>query len=544
MPETMEATAQINFGMHVRLKRNKLIFFALNLLLVIPWALKRYSPWGWAGAAVILLLMFLFTVHIPDADYAASRSLPFIGFFDVCIWAVLSWQRLVEQFSLDNAAAIFERLEVNPCFILMLAMLVLGIFLQNGPRGLWAGGLGRAAAGAFFILLLCSDCMLPRPSFYSGTQGFFVLYLLCSVGWLFLCAAAYYTDPQTQPVSNCLTWLLLAALLILCVTETSLIQPLASAVWEWLLDVPSAGLAWWKVLLAAVVLTGASVAAYDYDGRKMGPDSLVLGILAGGVLLLRILISRYFAFHWVLFLTFLTGSLRCLYNECRQAKTLRFTSSVYLTVQLAVLVLAAQMLKTGLWLLVILLCVYGLVFYATVGKTAAPGYRLFHWLTVLSCPAVLAVGYIWQRCFVKESCIFVLVMYAVFAFAILILSWRHPDQRICPDVYKWILCGFMTVLCLIAATRHGTRVQVTFHKEDCTAVIALEAQGKGNTVASASIRWGRLIGEGSGEERVLSAAETTVPIEDEKLTIVVTDAYGSTTTVTDWYPRWLLEQKG
>lgn len=538
MSESLEVTERTSLGTKVRLKRNKLIFFALNLLLVVPRALRLYSPVGLAGTAVILLVMFLLTVYKSDAGRPASRNLPLMGVLDVCIFAVQSYQQLRFMFNPDNIERLLSNLNPSIYLLLMVPTIAVGIVFR---KILWLGGVGRAAAGAVFILAVFSDGEIPIPHFYGDIKYFFVLYLLCAVGWLILCAIAYYTDPKTLTASMWLSWALLAALFVLCTAATGMVPALAAATRGYIMELSRVGLAWWKVLLAAVALAGGCVAAYDYDNRKMGSDSVVLGAMASGFLLMRILISFYVIFNWILFPVFLAGSLRCLYDEARKAKTLRLIAPVYLPVQLAVLVLADYLMKTGLWMLAILICVYTVVFYATAGKHTTPGYRRFHWLVVLSCPAVLAAGYIWHRCFTLWSLVLIGMMYVVFAFAIVLLEWPHPGNQDSPDTYKWIVCGFMALLCLITLTRYGAKVRVTFIEEDNSAVITVDARGKDNAVTYAEISWSGLTGESSGRERPLLAGETILPIEDEKLTIVVTDAYGVTTTVTDWYPKWRLE---
>lgn len=39
-------------------KRNRLVFFALNLALVVPFVIHNYSPWGLGGAFAIMLLSY------------------------------------------------------------------------------------------------------------------------------------------------------------------------------------------------------------------------------------------------------------------------------------------------------------------------------------------------------------------------------------------------------------------------------------------------------------------------------------------------------
>lgn len=548
MSETTEGAAKSYLSKNVRLKRDKLIFFVLNLLVIMPYAVTLCSPWGCAGAVVILVLLFVWTVALSDNSRPASWNLPVFGFLDACILLGLSYQELIDYFNPDDLVYFIQRMEDRPYpGAVLAAALVLAVaadvHLRKGPLAVWLGMLGRTVAGGALIWALWCGGTLLTPRFLPGMNAFFAFYVLCAMGWCILCAAAYYVDSKSAIRSICLSWLLLAAFFTLCLTEAPLVQLFAGTLEERFLALPDMSFAWWRALSAAAVLTGCAIAVYDYDNHKMGADSLVLGALASGVLLLRILLSWYFAFSFLVFPVFLAGCFRCLYNERRQSKTLRLSSPAYLIAQMAALALAVHLLKTGLWVLTVLICVYAAVFYATAGKNSTAGYRLCHWITILSCPAVLAAGYIWQMRFVRESCVLVGTAYVIFACFILVLSWPHPDDRKSPDIYKWSVCGFMTLLCLMAAARYGSKIQVAFRPEDSTAVITLEARGEDNRIRSAVLSWTSLTGEALSGEIPLSAGENTVPIRGERLIISATDAFGATTTVTDWYPGWLLERK-
>ena len=70
---------------------------------------------------------------------------------------------------------------------------------------------------------------------------------------------------------------------------------------------------------------------------------------------------------------------------------------------------------------------YTLVFYETAEKRNSGKYKLCHWLTILSAPAVYAVAYIWHMRFSLDTVIMLALMYAVFAGVMIILHWPHPD---------------------------------------------------------------------------------------------------------------------
>lgn len=526
-------------GSDISPKKNKIIFFVLNLFLMVPYIIKHYSLWGAAGTGVILLLAFLWTVL--GTDGCAVRNVPLLLFCDVCVVLILSYQMLYECFATNHIPAIFESLAKKPlCILLMLTGAVLGFVPFKNALVIWGKGLGKTLLGAgLFVLIWGGGISWRGPLFQNkSVHASFCLYLLCALLWWAFCAASYYAVPDSFRRNNWLSWLLLAVFFTLCLTETSLVQTFITTRWEWLLTVPNAVLPWWKAVLTVSVLAGCAIAAYDYDRDCMGADSLLLGTLAGGVLLLRVLLSRYFAFSWGIALAFLAGSLRCAYNEGKHMRTIRLTSTKYMIGQTAVLLLATEFFKRGLWILVCILCVYGLIFYATAGKPAAKKRQIVYWLIALSCPATLAVGYIWRMRFLLESCVMVAVSYVVLALVLVVLHWPHPDKRGSSNIYKWIVCGFMTLLCVLSVFRYGTKVRITFDANK--ALVVLEARGDENRVQSAVYQWSSAVGEHIGRDGRLSAGETRIPIEGEKVTIVVTDAFGATTTVTDWYPHWLL----
>lgn len=537
MPENTEGTAQNFLADKVLVKKNKLLFFALNLVCILPYLIKHYSHLEAGLAACFLLMLFILTVLQPHAATPAGKNLPLFGFFDVCILLGMSTRELLDRFTLDDLPHILARAEGRQCLLLLPVGLVLCVLPFRSSLAVWLKGLGRTAIGAFPLLLIWSNGKLLGISFADGGKGFFVFYLLCAAIWYTLCAVSYTVTPGALRRNNWLSWLLLLVFWALCLTETSLVWERILPIRDWLLAIPS--LAWWKTILAVAVLIGCAIAAYAYADSLMGPDSLVLGALGGGILLLRVLLSNYFAFSWLVLLVFLAGALRCLQNEMRHTKTLRLSTPVYLAAQTAALLLTAFLLKRGLWVLLVLLVVYGLIFYAIHGKMETLPRQRCRWLVTLSCPAVLALGYIWQTRFIPAVCLLLAAAYGVLAFVILLLLWPHPSERRSPDRYKWMVCGAMALLCLMTATRYGVKAHITFQPERGTAHIELAARGGDNEIALAAYYWSDLTGEPLGEEVPLSSGETEIPIQGERLTIVATDTHGARTTVTDWYPGWM-----
>lgn len=444
----------MGLGGNILLKRRMLIYFALNLLLVGPYILTHYSLIGCGLSGAILLVMFIFTVIRPDKDELAVRNLPLMFFLDACVPLVLAYRELRYAFTVDNIEYLIDVMVSKGSPLLLLAAGVVLCFLKfKEPLSVWMKGISKTIIGAAFLLMLWSDGSLPFPSFRGDSGLFFALYLVCALAWCVLCVLSYNADSEAQQRNNWLSRLLLAAVFVACLTETELVVNFFSVLGRWNMELPTVSLAWWRVALTGVLLVGGSIATYNYDGSCMGPDSLFLGALAGGVVLLRVLMDFGFPFCQVLLLVILVGSLCCFLNEMKGKKTLRLSSPAYLIAQTGAALAAVFLMYHDLWMPLVLLILYGVIFYATVDKMTTPMRRLVWWLTALSTPAALASAFVWQTRLMAAPCVLLAAAYVLFAFVIVILNWPNPNTRTSPNVYKWTVCGFMAVLSVLAALR-------------------------------------------------------------------------------------------
>lgn len=520
------------------LKRNKIVLFALNGVLVLPCAIRHFSPAGAGVTLLLLLLAFFLTVVRSDAGLPAVRGLPVLGVFDVLILLALSYKELL-FFLPESSEFISARLYFTDYDWLLALGVLLCLLPFREKLALWSKGLGWVVIGGYLTLRLwCSD-FLPSGQIEPGLKASILFLLLCVLAWFSVCAVSRTVDENTLSRDRWLSRLLLTIYLVLGLAEPALLQQFFSRMYQWFLTASEVGFAWWKALLAAGVLTGCAVASYDLRNKRMGPDSLVLAGLSGFVLLVRVLMSRYFICGWIIPLVFLAGSLLCLKNEGKQAKTLQLSSPAYLAAQTAVLLAAVLLLKRGVWITVLCMAVYALVFTALAGKMVTSRRQLWLWLIRLSCPAVLAAGTVWHLRFLPASLWLIAAAFAVLALVVILLHWPNPTGMVCPDGLKWMVFGAMVLLCLLVSLRFGSKVEVAFQPDSETAHIELEARGRDNKIVSAKCSWSRFTGEALSGEQTLQSGGMDIPIQGEKLTIVVTDAFGTTTTVTDWYLRWL-----
>ena len=522
-------------------KRDKIIFFVLNLALVIPFLVENYTHIGLGAAFLIMLWAFYRCVVKASDQLPAARRIPQLLFFDVLAHLAISYEDLAMYFIGENFSSVMYSIEGKGATIL-LAGLVLNILVSKKWSNLqWLKYAAKTLIGVSFILMIWGNGGLLHPNFNLGGDIMFVFYLMFSLVWFLFCSIAYRLEPEVyvaKPLAR-LSNLLLIFFVLFCSTEFELAMEFLMDARIFLLDMPDDGLNWWKVILGAVILVGCAIATYDRKRDTMGVDSLVLCFIASAMILLRVLMANYFAYNWIIFAVFLFSSLRCLRNEIAGEKTLQLNALIYTVVQLAVLLAATWLIKAGLWINVVVIALYTMIFYSAYNKNTAEWHPLRFWLIVFSAPAVYAIAYIWQTRFHMETIILILVAYAVFAFVLIVLSQPHPDNLPVPKVYRVVLCGFLALLCWFAMGRNGAKVDIQPDLLWEETYVTIESNGKENYVVSAQYQWSTKTG------KTLTAGEMNpsgdiLPIEGEVLTVTTTDAYGVRTIKTQWYPDWLI----
>ena len=521
-------------------KRSRLVFFVLNLALVIPFLVQNYSHWGLGGAFAIMLLSFFFLVIKPYEATPAARDIPLQLFFNVCLYLVVSYQSIIDNFKIDNLGYIFENME-GECVVLLLAGLAASLFIPKAPHLVWLRYIGKTAIGASVIMQIWAGGSVFEPEFRGSGETMIAFYLLFAVIWFAFCVISCHIDSAAYKRNNWLSNFLLIILVLFCTTENALAQMFIPHAKVYLLSMPTAALAWWKVIMSAIVLVGCAIVAFDYLNDTMGADALVLCFVASSLVILRVLMANYFAFNWIVFAIFLVSCVRCLKNELRQKKTLRLPTLGYAAVQLVAILISIWLIKAGLWINLIVVATYTLIFYVTVGKGISEKHRLRHWLTILSAPSVYAVAYIWHMRYSLDAIILIALAYVILAGVMIILHWPHPDKLSVPRGYKVIVCTLLVLLCWIAMGRFGAKVDVEFDIVKNTATVEIDAKGKSNDIEFVEYQWSTITGE-TLEVATMNKEGSSIPILGEVLTITVTDSRGVVTTKTEWYPDWLLSK--
>ena len=514
-------------------KRNKIIVFVLNLALVIPHLVQNYSLWGLIGTVILLLMAFYFLIIKKDSAVAAVACLPALLFYDVCIFMAISYQDIADNFSFSHLGYFLTNLR-GPCITLFVIGLALNLFTPKKAGTVWLRGVAKTLMGMALIMQNWTEGGLFTASFLGEGQTFMEFFLLFSMIWFTVAACSTYADQDLQARNNWLSTFLLFFLFLFCTVEKGLANRWMGQIGAFMDNLATDTLAWWKIILASAVCGCCAVATYDQKNKVMGVDSVFLMALALGAIVIRVLMTTYFSFNWIVLPFLLVGSVRCLKNEVVQKKTLRLPSWGYLAAQFVMLLLSIHLLVSGLWINLLVLVVYLLIFYTNFTKLGDDPLKPGHWILILTAPAAYAIAYLWSARFSVGALTVILVCLAMCSAVMLILNRKHPAQRQAPVVYKVIVCGLMVLLCLMAAGRHGTKVKITLDKPGTTTV-AVEARGKKNKVESVTCQWRDKTGKKLAEEQVLPADGGIMNIGGEILTVTVKDTFGVKTTKTYWY---------
>lgn len=509
------------------MRKNKLIYFALDLALILPRVVRQFTPLGAGLSALILAAAFFVTVVRSHPSAPAAAGLPVLLFCDVLVLLVLSYPSLV--YDLSRFTQMWSGIWLVFPLWLPLAGAALSLAPIPEPFTLWAKGLGWAGLGGY-----CARLAWANSAAEAGGGAAVLLYLLCLGVWYAACAAAHLTG-DTLRRDRWLSRVLLAVFAVLSLAASPLLLDRFAAACRWCRSIPEGGFSWWQVIAATAALAGCAIAACDFPGRRPGADCLVLGGLAGLLLLLRTLVSCYSPVGLAAPVVYLAGLLRCVRNEGAGRRTLSLSSLTYLAAQTGALILALWLLSRGLWPVAAALAVYALVFHALGDKTARPHPLLLDWLLRLSLPAVLAMGYLWRLGFHPGSLLFLAAACGVLALVMVVLQWSNPAGRTGPAGLNWSLCGLMALLSLSVCLRFGADVRLVHIPNDPTVQVEVAARGRDNEVRSAVYCWYDWTGNPLGREQSLGSGVTEMGVAGDRLEITVEDSRGVRTRATGWY---------
>lgn len=523
-------------------KTNKIIFYIVNLLFVVPYIVKNYSSIG-VGVAIALLLFLLFQMlKKEEENLPASVYLPFIVWIDFFIYIGINHQILKDTFDWDRVTNFFISSN-DTCFWMLgvgVALLFIGI---SKVKYSWLFGCGATFVGSSVILTLWSNCQLDNIVFVPWGESVLAIFLLVTIIWSIVYQISIIVSPYKRILYIWLGLSLLLSILILNVANYDYLLRIGSEIELLLLNLPTTYFAWWKVILVTVIAIIGAIEMYPMGNKEVGVDGLVVFALGDLIFSIKLLMSNYFSYNWILFFVLLGCILVCINNESNAQKmTLNFSNSDYLIILSIVFIICVLLLKNGLWINLIISTAFLLLFYSKKKVFEKNSYHnIFFYLYIIACVLCEAMGWMWKFRSYTNGFIMLGIIFVVTLLGVFIINMNHPNGICVRRSVCLIICVCMLILSLLCMNKYGTKVDISFQSEENTLEIVLKARGK-NEVESAYYYWSNKNGDSLQEQNVLYEGTQTIPIEGELLTIVVVDSKGITTTVNEWYPEWLLKR--
>lgn len=525
----------------ISVKGNRCVYFTLGLLPITPVLFRHFTLDGFAAAlAVAATAFYILIIRIKRLSPAAGY-IPAMLFTDICILAALQYRPILTAAMAQPSGNIFKGIEASRT-ILFAVGAVICFAMPKKPGVITLRALGFMTAILALIMHSCGFGSGLTLSFNSDGAYLVALFLMFTVIWFLAYAISAVTDESVYTRNNLLTAVLLAVVVWIFIAGRGVYGYLVGPLRQELLQLAAEGLDTWKLALAVVILLVCAAATSERRGPSIGADAMVLAFVGGVLILAGVLWRNYFDFNWLILLVFSAAGIMCIRNESRGTKTFRLANPVCLAVLLGLAAAAAGLLERGLWISTATMCVYAAILYFAVGTERHTDSNLSLWLLILSCPAVFAVAYAWQAHFSAEIISVILLAYIVQAFALLTLCWPHPGRRRAPVTAKAAICAFLAVICTLALTRFGAEVCIEFNSGRGIAVVDIEAKGKENEISDAEYYWSSMSVLGFETSEPLPFKDPgggVLPIDGNRLTVIVTDAYGVVTTQTAWYPAWV-----
>ena len=531
-------SADLNCVIGKNVKINKYVLVGVNTAFLLPFVIKNYSIAGLIAFLAVTLIL-AYTAFKSSDQLPAVANLPLIFLGDALVWIAV---RIIGEGHELHPEYLGQLLsETNTMFwILFLAGGVLGFFGFTRKKIQWLTGFAGCLIGASIILLGWSNSDLEDLVFFRYGAAIMILFLIASLLWTVLLYIIVKTAPSKAKISVWIGVVLLVLTILLLTIGVQYVAEHSGKLAEWILLTPSETFAWWKVILASVVLLGAAFTLYVMNG-ELSVDAYALVIAGELTLGTKLLMSNYFTHNAVLLVILVVGTLKCMKNHYSGRKTMRLDSDVYLPAQFCAVVLALILLKNGLWINLIVSIVFLTAIFVYSGRTKKKINPMTQWTLILLCIVLEAAAWVWAKSFILEKMILLAVVLVMGLFALYYVTQKRPDGHTGSVKYRIVICVCAALICLAAMTRFGVTIREEYDAEKNTATIELEARGSEGSVRSASYYWRDTLGEAQSDDVEIKGRGCRIRVNEEILTVVAEDDRGVVSKKVFWYPNWVSE---
>ena len=528
-------------------KETKIGLFIANFLLMLPYVIKNHTNIGLITTLVVLVLLFVI-LYKSNNDVPGVVYIPLVILADIAIYIGLHFDVLKKTFNPKYYQYLYKGLEgtdiVLWLYVAGIALYVMGL-LYGKNKNAWLTGAGCIVLLETAVIKLRSNADIKALSFEGYGASLFTWILVLGVVWIVYSQYTALTMPKNKGYYRLTEIIIVAALLTLITAETKYFDGIWSGWASSLLELPHTMFAWWKVILATVVMVIGAYIKVDDSGFGFRVDSYALIIGAELVFSIKLMMCNYFPYCWVLLIALIIGTFKVMINDYSNNKqTLHLDAVSYMVIQYVVFIVIFFMLKKGLWINLIISIIWGMTFYNELFVKKKSANNQANWFLIMLCIATEVIAWIWQFRFSIETMLMIALIFSGVFITLWIISKKHPASVTAPDSIRWILCIGMIILCLLTMTKYGTKIKFKENQDSANqnVSVALDARGKKNEISEAYYFWRDKYGRKTSKKIDLKGESSDIHIKDEILTVITTDSHGVRTTSYYWYPHWLIEE--
>ena len=521
-------------GSYVR--TNKLVLLGLNTLFLLQYVIKDFSLLGLGAFMVLSLALFLILFKSSD-EYPAAAYIPVLLLFDALIYLCIHFSSIVSGFDMiKHYLGSFKR---NSLILFAVGFVV--SIIGNSKKLAILSGIGGIIAVGSVVLGLFSNCML--RGFAITDAGKMLLNLIIWGGaiWIVLIRLIFCSVPEKSKLAVWMGFLLavlsIAFLIIGMPYIASRLDVWSDSIW----GLSKGAFAYWKTIIAFVLSVVCIFLLYFVDGKDgshLSVDTYVVIIIAETIAAIRILLSAFFSYCWILPFLLIIGTIWSMNNDYSGKKTMGLSSIVFNVIQFALFCLTVVFLRSGLWLNVMITVLFVMFLYISFSRNDASA--KVKCIAIEVAIALEAAALMWMLRFSLSGLLIIIFAFAVSVAVTVVLFAQNPCNIPPSDGALIAICVALFIVCFLPLLKYGTKISKQYDDEGVQ-TITITPRGKENEVEQAYYYWRDQYGQIQDERVEIKGNEIHVNSSYEILSVVTVDKYGVMTKAVFWYPHWLID---
>lgn len=520
-------------------RESKVIYYIVNLIPMIMLMLHFFSIQGCVITVAFNIFLFVRMIVKVDTERTAANYLSTMLFVDVCIGIGVFWEPLLQNVMLENIKKFWDGVTIQTIVVLCIGF-VMGLISLQKEKLYWLSWIGAEIAGCAVILQLYGNGEILAPDFSEGGWELLVLFVICGGIWFFISQIDVLLEQERKTVNIRMGFVLMLGVLFVLIAENQYVNQMLPEIRQFYRSLSQEVFAWWKIWLSCGVLAVLGIALSQHSARIYKIDGTVYCFLATGILTIKLILTNYFFFNWVVFAIYVLSVFWGITRVNKQVTSRE--EVVWLGIQSVTMVVIIKFLEWGLWMNLVVTTVFVVLFssFYKNRKQLSFKQRRVLFIYIIIGIAAETLTFIWTLRFQISKVMVVGVLSVAVLGIILIITWPHPENRQVHNKYKIGICIVFAVLCLMTAVKSGSKITTNINEEEQTISVNVDAKGTDSKVKNVTCIWTNQFGKQIGEELSFKRGEQILAIEAENLTITAIDQNGVRTVCKERVPYWLV----